>query len=284
MDISVKAYAKLNITLDVLGKRTDGYHEMKMIMQTVALSDDIEIKTEIGGGISVRTDLKFLPCDERNIVYKAAMSFARETGIDYDGISFDIKKNIPVCAGMAGGSADAAAVLKGLDALYGTELGNEKLMKLGLELGADVPYCIMGGTALAEGIGEILTPLKPIPHCWVLIAKPPFSSSTPVVFSKFDCVKTVHRPDTDGVIKALEEGNLAEIGRRMYNVIEPVVAKERREIEQLKVALISNGALGAALSGTGSTVFGVFAAKEEAELAKRNMDGCGSRLIVTETV
>lgn len=264
---TVKAYAKLNLSLDVLGKREDGFHSMRMVMQSVDLTDNIEIITDTGGEICVRTNLAYLPNDGRNIAARAADEFAKATGVEYNGLELRIQKRIPVCAGMGGGSSDAAAVLKGLNEMYETGLSVKELMEIGLRLGADVPYCIMGGTALAEGIGEELTALTPIPDCWFVICKPRFSASTPLIFAKLDAQRITQRPDTAGMLAAIECGNLVDMSRHMFNVFEPVVAGEHREIREQQHVLISSGALGASMSGTGPTVFGVFADRGDAERA-----------------
>ena len=282
--ITVKVYAKLNLSLDVLGKREDGFHNMRMVMQSVDFADVVEITADTGGGIGVRTNLAYLPNDERNIAVRAALEFARETGVEYNGLELNIQKRIPVCAGMGGGSSDAAAVLKGLNELYKTELSLEKLMEIGLRLGADVPYCIMGGTALAEGIGEILTPLRPIQDCWFVICKPRFSASTPLIFSKLDSLRITQRPDTASILAAIECGNLVDMSRHMFNVFEPVVAAEHREIREQQHILISNGALGASMSGTGPTVFGIFTDRKEAERARSELKEHERAVFITKPV
>ena len=257
--IEVKAYAKLNLTLDVLSRRGDGYHDLRMVMQSVALSDALRVSTGTGRGLAVSTDKSFLPCDERNLAAAAALRFQETTGTDLGGVSIEIEKRIPVCAGMAGGSSDAAAVLRALDELAGTGLDAAALAEIGAAVGSDVPYCVHGGTALAEGRGEVITPLAPLPPCHVVLCKPYFSISTPELFRQLDGVKLRRRPDTPGIVSALEAGDLEGVARRLYNVFEDVFPPRRAaEITAIKNTLIQHGALGACMTGTGSTVFGIF--------------------------
>lgn len=268
MAVTIPAYAKLNLTLDVLGRRADGYHDLKMVMQSVSLADRVMLEQTGGEGISVRTNLGFLPCDHRNLAWMAASAFARGTGKTVDGLAITIEKQIPVCAGTAGGSSDAAAVLRGLNDLYHTGLTPAELAELGAQVGSDVPYCVAGGTALAEGRGEKLTPLPGLPPCWLVLCKPSFSVSTPELFHAADAARLRCHPDTDGVLRALEQGDLAALARRMYNVFEDVLPTPRiGEIRTVKNVLLGHGALGACMSGTGPTVFGLFQRQEEAESA-----------------
>lgn len=253
-----RAYAKLNLTLDVLGKRPDGYHELSMVMETVDLADILRFSHE-GEGLQVVTDLRFLPRDQNNLAAKAALSFSAATGLGVEPLTIDIEKHIPVCAGTAGGSSDAAAVLRYLNRTTGAALSDEALQKIGESVGSDVPYCVTGGTALAQGRGERLTALPSLPRCWFVLCKPPFSISTPALFEEIDRHKLRRRPDTQGVLKALEAGDLAGVARRLYNVFADVLPpRQARAVQELKTALITHGALGANLSGTGPTVFGLF--------------------------
>ena len=270
-DIQATAYAKLNISLDVLGKRDDGYHEMRMIMQSATLTDDIGIKLTRDARFTVHSNLRYLPRDERNIAAAAAKLFFERIGERELGAELTITKSIPVCAGLGGGSSDAAAVLLALNSHMGSPLSTEEIMKLGGELGSDVPFCIMGGTALASGRGEVLTPLPPLPTCDVLIIKPPFPISTPKLFAELDCKETKRRPDTDGIIAALERGDAAGVSRRMYNVFEDVLPPNCGEIHVIRNKLVHAGALGACMSGTGSAVFGLFLDHKEAEAALREL-------------
>lgn len=251
-----RSYAKVNLTLDVLGRRDNGYHDIKMIMQTVSLFDLLIIdKTD--GQISVSTNLKYLPTTNKNIAYKAAETFFRETGIK-GGAKIMIHKNIPVAAGLAGGSGNCAATLTSLNMLCGCPMTDEELIKLGGTLGADVSYCFKGGTQIAEGIGEILTPLSPAPDAYVLLVKPPISVSTAAIYEEIDNAPIEKRPDTDAVINAIERGNAADVAANMCNVMEAVTAKMYPIIGGIKQKMLLNGALGAVMSGSGPTVFGLF--------------------------
>ena len=262
----VFAYAKLNLSLDVLNKRPDGYHEMKMVMQTVSLRDRLTVETGTGRPLEMRSNLGFLPADEHNLAAAAALRLAEDTGADWGGLSITLDKTIPVCAGLAGGSADAAAVLRGLNELLGLGLSQTRLEKIGALVGSDVPYCVGGGTALAEGRGEVLTPLPPLPRCHVVLCKPAFSVSTPELFRALDGCRIRRRPDTAGLTEALAAEDLPGVARRMYNVFEHVLPQRRyQEICAIKNSLIQHGALGASMSGTGPTVFGLFDRQQAAE-------------------
>jgi 4-diphosphocytidyl-2-C-methyl-D-erythritol kinase len=252
------AYAKINISIDILGKMDDGYHNMKMVMQSIALCDEITIECTTGQGVAVTNDLPFLPSDERNIAAKAASAFFKHTGIDGYRTRIRIKKSIPVCAGLGGGSADGACVLRMLDRMFKTRLGQKTLETIGRGVGSDVPFCIAGGTKLSEGRGDILTPLAPIPHCHVVVCKPPLNISTTELFKRVKCEKLHARPDTDGIIGALATGDLKGVARRMYNVFEDVLPQGGRKITDLKYAILDSDALGAVMTGTGSAVFGIF--------------------------
>lgn len=257
--MNVLAYAKLNLSLDVLGKRDDGYHDLRMVMQSVQLADEISLREEAGEDISVHTNLRYLPNDERNLAAIAARKFWEETGMIRKGLDINIKKVIPVCAGMGGGSSDAAAVLRALNESSEAGLSLGRLAEIGSRVGSDVPYCVMGGTALAEGKGEKLTALPPLPNCHIVICKPPFPISTPELFGCIDCKKIRCRPDTEGIIAALRAQDLTGVARRLYNVFEDVLTDRRgAEIAEIKKEIVSGGALGAAMSGSGPTVFGIF--------------------------
>lgn len=266
--LEVIAHAKLNLSLDVLRRREDGYHDLRMVMQTVALSDQIRLETGTGGPLHMASDLSFLPANEKNLAAAAALRLCEETGIDPGGLSIDLRKSIPVCAGLAGGSADAAAVLRGLNKLLGLGLALERLEKIGELVGSDVPYCVRGGTALAEGRGEILTPLPPLPRCSVVLCKPAFSVSTPELFGCIDRTRIRRRPNTAGLLDALQAGDLAGVARHMYNVFEDALpARRGQEVWEIQNTLIQCGALGASMSGTGPTVFGLFDSRAAAEEA-----------------
>ena len=270
-EIRERAYAKLNISLDVMAKRPDGYHDMLMVMQTVSLWDDVQITLNDEGRFSASSNLHFIPGDERNLAVKAAMRYLAAAGEQGKGAHIAMQKRIPVGAGMAGGSADAAAVLKALEQHFQGRLGREKLMELAAEVGSDVPFCVMGGTALAEGRGEILSPLPPMPDCFFVICKPEFSISTPELSKKLDSANSRRHPDTAGIIQALEKGELRQICRRMYNVFEDVDDRRMRIVSQIKGQLLDNGALSAMMTGTGSAVFGVFDDEDSARAAAKVM-------------
>ena len=282
---TVLARAKLNLTLDVLGKRPDGYHDLKMVMQSVALADTLTVETGTGEGLEVRTDLSFLPNNEKNLAAAAALAFQTVTGRDLGGVAIAIEKRIPVCAGMGGGYSDAAAVLRSLERMLGTGQDLAALAGIGERVGSDVPYCVLGGTALAEGRGEVLTPLSALPHCHVVICKPAFSISTPELFRAVDGVRLRCRPDTDGVLAALEAGDLGGVARRMYNVFEDVLPpRQRAEVAAIRSALVQHGALGANMSGTGPTVFGLFDDADRARSAWEELRQTYRDVFLTETV
>lgn len=261
--MNVSAPAKLNLSLDILHRREDGYHDLKMVMHSVDLTDELTLERTGEQGIRVRTDLSFLPDDERNLAAVAARRFAEATGTDVEGLVITIRKRIPVCAGMAGGSSDAAAVLRALNRELAAPMTRAELAAVGEKVGSDVPYCVVGGTALAEGRGERLTPLPALPACWFVLCKPNFSITTPELFARVNCARLRCRPDTEGILRALESGELEGVARRMYNVFEDVLPDRRAgEIAAIKSALVGHGALGAVMSGSGPTVFGIF--REEA--------------------
>ena len=285
MNYVSSAYAKLNLSLDILRKMPDGYHEMRMVMQTVSLCDEISISCKRGGGLSVSSDLIFIPNDERNIAYKAASVFFEHTKISGYRTEISIKKNIPVCAGLGGGSADGACVLRMLNKMFDAGLDTKTLEKLGLAVGSDVPFCIEGGTKLAEGRGEILTDVVPMVHSNIVICKPKFSCSTPELFSYVKCDKIRARPDTDGIVKALERHDLKGVVRRMYNVFEDILPqRKRQEVDDIKNAMLDYGAIGAIMTGSGPAVFGVFESKIEAENAYESLKKKDSECYLAETV
>lgn len=257
--IQLKALAKINLGLDVLRRREDGYHEVKMIMQTIGLHDDLEIRKTKTPGIQVKTNLYYLPTNENNLVYKAAKLLMDEFQIQ-DGVSIQLKKRIPVAAGMAGGSSDGAAVLLGINQMYGLGLSMQALMERGVRLGADVPYCIQRGTALAEGIGEKLSVLPPMPKCTILIAKPGISVSTKFVYENLHAndLKPEQHPDVDSMIEAMRQKDLGLLCSRMGNVLETVTIPAYPVINEIKRTMMDNGAIGSMMSGSGPTVFGIF--------------------------
>lgn len=251
-----KAYAKINISLDVIGKREDGYHLLSMIMQNIELYDEIEVE-KIESGIVITCNKSFIPTDERNLAYKAAKLFLETYNIE-SGVSIDIVKNIPVAAGLAGGSADCATVLKMLNDMFDINASEEELMNLGATLGADVPYCIKGGTALCEGIGEKITPIKSFKNKIVLLVKPPFGVSTKDVYKAFDLNKVKIHPDTKNLIKKIEDDDLNYVALNMKNLLENVTIRKHKVLYKLKEHLVKNGAVGSMMSGSGPTVFAFF--------------------------
>lgn len=271
-DISLKALAKINLGLDVVRRREDGYHEVRMIMQTIHLYDRLDIKRtkEPGIQIQIQTNLSFLPVNENNLIYKAAKLLMDEFSIT-DGVSVKLDKRIPVAAGMAGGSTDAAAMLIGVNRLFSLGLTKRELMERGVQIGADVPYCIMRGTALAEGIGEALSPLPPMVKCPVLIAKPSISVSTKFVYQNLKLDDTTIHPDIDRLIDDIKAKNLHDIAAHMGNVLETVTIPNYPVIDEIKKHMLSNGAVGAMMSGSGPTVFGLFDDEDTAKKAYKAM-------------
>lgn len=266
--IELKALGKINLGLDVLGRRENGYHDVRMVMQTLYLYDQITIVKKETPGIELKTNLFYLPVDENNLAYRAAKLLMDEFDVK-EGVSIYLDKHIPVAAGMAGGSSNAAAVLFGINRMFDLGLTQQELMERGVGLGADVPYCIMRGTVLAEGIGEILTPLPALPKCYVLIAKPPISVSTKLVYEKLDSHEIVDHPDIDGILEGLEEQDIKKVAECMGNVLEKVTVEEYPVIEEIKNVMKEEGALNAMMSGSGPTVFGIF---ENKHLARKAAD------------
>jgi len=253
-------------------------------MQTVSLNDEITVECTHGEGVSVTAGLPYLPRDERNIAAKAVLAFFDHTGISGYNTHVTVKKNIPVCAGLGGGSTDGACVLRMLDTMFETKIGQKDLEALGCTIGSDVPFSIAGGTKLAKGRGEILTDLPPLPQCFIVIYKPPFSCSTPELFKRIKCEKIRARPDTEGLVKALEDNDLGGVARRMYNVFEDVLPRGKLDIEEIKSSLLDFGALGAVMTGSGPSVFGIFDIKKNAENAYKQLSINNKECFLTETV
>lgn len=260
--IVLRARGKINLTLDVVGKRENGYHDLRMIMQSINLYDTIKVKKTKTPGIKIENNLAWLPTDEKNIAYKAAELFLEETGIE-SGIYINIYKRLPVAAGLAGGSSNAAAVLVGLNKIFDTGFTRSQLMEMGLKLGADVPFCILRGTALAEGIGEELTVLPSLPYTHILLAKPNVSVSTAAVYKSLKLDKIKEHPDTDEVVQAIKKGDRTFVINNMKNVLEEVTIKMHPQIQHIKNDMLKYGALGTMMSGSGPTVFGIFETKED---------------------
>ena len=255
--IRLKARAKINLGLDVLGKREDGYHEVRMVMPTIGIYDRLILTKIPEEEIRITSNLAFLPVNENNLIYKAIKLLKDEYHFP-GGVSVDLNKFIPVAAGMAGGSTDAASTMFGVNRLFGLNLSMGKMMELGVRLGADVPYCVMRGTALAEGIGEKLTRITPVPHMWILIAKPQINVSTRLVYEQLDMGGIQKHPDIDGIIRAIEAQDVVRIAQSMGNVLENVTVPLYPVIETIKQDMLSHGAINAMMSGSGPTVFGIF--------------------------
>lgn len=264
------AFAKLNLYLGIHGLRDDGYHELETVFQSIELQDQVSISVHDKGGISLRCNKRFLPTDQRNLAYKAALAFFEAAGIDNPGLHINIKKVIPVGAGMAGGSTDAACVLRLLNRAFDRPLSWEQLAETALKLGADVPFCLWGGTALAGGVGEKLKPLAPMPDCFIVVAKPHFSVSTKAAFGLYDQQPDLLCPDSSTMVEALEQGNLKAISEHLYNSLEKPVGGQHPRILQLVERMNNAGALGARMTGSGSAVFGIF---DDRQKAKKVMPG-----------
>ena len=259
--IRLKARAKINLGLDVLRKREDGYHDVRMVMQTIGIYDRLIITKIPEEDIRIKSNLFFLPVNENNLIYKAAKLLKDRCGFA-GGVEIDLNKFIPVSAGLAGGSTDAASTLFGLNRLFDLGLSTKELMELGVSIGADVPYCVMRGTALAEGIGEKLTALPPLPRCWILIAKPPINVSTKLVYESLDMNGVDRHPDIDGLIDAIKRQDINGVCSLMGNVLENVTVPLYPVIESIKNDMMDNGAINAMMSGSGPTVFGIFPDEE----------------------
>lgn len=277
-EIILQAYAKINLGLDVLRKREDGYHEVKMIMQRISLADTLVLRKCPGGGILLQgdteTDVSGVPMDASNLVCRAIQMLKEEFQLE-EGVEAVLTKRIPVAAGMAGGSADAAAALKGMNQLFSLGLSEQELRDRGVKLGADIPYCIMGGTALSEGIGERLTPLPPLPSCHILIAKPPVSVSTAFVYGNLRVDELPEHPDIDGMTEAIRQGSLQGVIDRMGNVLETVTIPAYPEIAVIKSIMLEYGAERSLMSGSGPTVFGIFPDEAKAMQAEQAIRKAG---------
>lgn len=280
--ISLNAHAKINLSLDVLGRREDGYHTLQMIMQTIQLHDTISIH-EIPAGVEIKCEAPFVPNNSSNIAYKAAEAMLNKFNIN-SGVRIEVNKNIPVAAGLAGGSTDAAAVLKGINSLFDLGIEQSELMELGKTIGADVPYCIMGGTALAEGIGEELTPLAAAGNIPLVLVKPRIGVSTAWVYKNLNLSRVIQRPDTGRLISALETGDIKTVAADMRNVLESVTTEKYKVIELIKKDLLKLGALGSMMSGSGPTVFGIFENVQKAEYAFNKLKSGKHECILTHTV
>lgn len=272
--VKIKAMAKVNLGLDVLRRRENGYHDVKMVMQTVDLYDVLTVNKEEDEGIHITSNIGELPLNEDNLIYKAASLLFDKAGKEY-GVSIHLDKNIPIAAGMAGGSTDAASTLLALNELFAFDYTKEELARIGVKIGADVPYCIYGGTYLSEGIGEVLTKLPDAPDCYIVIAKPPIGVSTKYVYENLHIETVSEHPDMDGMVEAIRNGNLKGVTDKMGNVLETVTVKKYPEIATMKKCLLENGAENALMSGSGPTVFGIFTEKETADKALMELEKTG---------
>ena len=263
---TLTAPAKVNLALDILGTRPDGYHDMRMVMQTISLCDTVTVEETVAG-FELRTDGDFIPAGKKTLEQRAAEAFFAFIGQPMPGLEVTLEKVTPAYAGLGGGSADVAALLRILRDIYAPELPTEELERIGFTVGSDMPFCVRGGTCLAEGRGEVLTDLTPLPDCWLVLCKPDFGIPTPTLFARVDGGELIQRPDIDGMRHALEAGDLSGVAARLGNVFEEVLPEEYHEVFQIKKRLVELSALNAAMSGSGPTVFGIFAEKETARRA-----------------
>lgn len=280
--IRVLAPAKINLALDIIAKRPDGYHDLRMIMQSVSLYDELTITLTDTGRFTAESTLPFLPSDERNLSLRAAKLYLKKTGRDGLGCRIHIKKRIPVCAGLGGGSSDAAAALRALNEYYSCEVNDETLAMWALEIGSDVPYCLLGSSRLAEGRGEILTVLPAIPECFILLCTPPVSVSTAETFSSLNIREITRKPDWTGLLAAFKDNSLTGIARRMYNVLEE--RNSLRVLHEIRAVMTAHGALGVVMSGTGPTMLGVFEHKNEADNAYAELFPIYKNTFVTQAL
>lgn len=280
--MKIRAYAKVNISLDVVGKREDGYHLLRMIMQNIDLYDEIIVEKQ-SRDIIIECNKNYVPTDLRNLAYKAAMAFKERYNIS-EGVKIKIFKNIPVSAGLAGGSTDAAAVLKLMNKLFEVNASKEELMELGLKLGADIPYCIQGGTALCEGVGEVITPLKPFRDKIIVLVKPSFGVSTKEVYKNFDMEKVKKHPETEALIKAMAEDDLRYVAYNMRNLLENVTLKKHKVLINLKEEMNKYGAINSMMSGSGPTVFAFFDDMLKAQRCFEKMKEKYNEVFLTRTI
>lgn len=278
----VKAYAKINLSLDVVGKREDGYHLLRMIMQTIDLYDILNI-TKVQSGIHITCNKEYVPTDERNLVYKAASLFMNTYKIDA-GVDIHLRKYIPIAAGLAGGSTDAAAVLKTMRDIFKPEIQDKELMELGVKIGADVPYCILGGTALCEGIGEKITMLKPFKNHILVVVKPSFGVSTKEVYKGLILERIRKHPDTDFLIEFIEKDDLFMVSKNMSNVLENVTLRKHPILKSIKYEMLNSGAMGSLMSGSGPTIFGLFEDMLKAQNCYDRMKRKYKEVFITRTI
>ena len=262
--MKIEAHAKINLGLDVTGRRKDGYHFVRMIMQALELHDTLYLEKQDRPGVQLETDAEGLATDRSNLIVRAA-GLILETYAPEKGVRINLKKRIPLAAGLAGGSTDAAAALRGINKLYELGISDTELCRLGVQLGADIPYCIMGGTALSEGIGEKLTALPDLPFCFIVLGKPQEGMSTAEAYRELDGMTDILHPDIDGQIRALSEADLTGVAKRLGNVLEPVTVSHHPEVRMIREIMLEEGAAGACMSGSGPTVFGIYTEEERAQ-------------------
>ncbi len=282
MKVIYDAAAKINLMLDILARLENGYHSLFMLMQSVDLYDTVSVETDFSGAINITSDEEGIPCDKRNIAYKAAEAFFNFTGKENKGVTIHIEKRIPFAAGMAGGSADGAAVIAALNDIYETNLSEQELCEIGLKVGADVPFCLTGGTRLAQNVGEILSPLPPLDDCYIVLAKPERGVSTKEAFAAFDTATNVRHLDTCGMLYAASQGDLYEICKRTKNVFEQLI--EVPERVPVKSTLNRHGALAACMSGSGPTVYGIFDDESKAQSAAAALQSIVKNIYITKPV
>ncbi len=282
MEIKVKAYAKINLMLDIVAARTDGYHDLFMIMQSIGLYDIVTVTENKSKKISITCNIDDIPLNESNIAYKAATAFFKAQGLKNKGINIDIVKRIPHAAGLAGGSADGAGVLVALNELFGKGLTDDELCEIGVKIGADVPFCIKGGTLLAQGIGDVLNRVKPLRKCFILIAKPDCAVNTAAAYKQFDMCGKTHTPDKLGMLYAMQSRDLKQISVKMENVFEQFIDVPNKV--DIKAVMRENGAVGVCMSGSGPTVFGIFEDRQSAKNAADGLKSLAKDIFITSPV
>ena len=271
--MKIKAYGKINLTLDVVGRRKDGYHLLDTVMQTISIWDELEIQHSRQPGVHLQCNKDSLPTDSKNTAFRAAKFFLEDRGLENEGVYIFIKKHLPSRSGMGGGSADAAAVLRGLNEMYGTGLPADKLMELGAKVGADVPFCVVGGAARCTGVGADVEPIEPMPQCWLVVCKPPTGMSTPRAYSLLDQYPLSSTQATPRMLEAMAAGNLKRIGKGLANRFDETI--RMAPVRALKRAMMDAGALGSMMTGSGSSVYGIFETEQRAREAMEQLAGMG---------
>ncbi len=271
--MKIKAYGKINLTLDVVGRRKDGYHLLDTVMQTISIWDELEIQHSRQPGVHLQCNKDSLPTDSKNTAFRAAKFFLEDRGLENEGVYMFIKKHLPSRSGMGGGSADAAAVLRGLNEMYGTGLSADKLMELGEKVGADVPFCVVGGAARCTGVGADVEPIEPMPQCWLVVCKPPTGMSTPRAYSLLDQYPLSSTQATPRMLEAMAAGNLKRIGKGLANRFDETI--RMAPVRALKRAMMDAGALGSMMTGSGSSVYGIFETEQRAREAMEQLAGMG---------